>query len=276
MAKDSNKVRVPLTGSVWYSSNLAATIPDDLTTDPTINGFVDLGYTTADGVTFNLGREIEGIDAWQTSEVLRQLVTSEPKSASFTLRQLGRDEWLATNGGSITTLGSGVYRWEPAAGAIPEGILLVDFVDGTKNYRFGFRRAQQTAEVEFNLVRNDALNLPNTWTAIQPTDPAVKSFFMDTDDTAFAASAALSDDPVIESITPAGQAIGEHVYIEGVRFTGLTGITIDSEAVVSPVLVNDGLIDATIPAAVTTGVGVDVVVTTDKGSVTAVYVVSAT
>lgn len=274
MAKNASRVRVALTGSVWYNPDLNATIPSDLTTDPTSLGYADLGYTTADGVTFTLSREIEGIDGWQTSEILRQLVTAEPKQAEFVLRQLGRDEWLATNGGTITEQGTGIYRWEPTTGQIPEGILLIDFDDLGKEYRFGFRRAQQTAEVQFSLVRNDAVNLPNTWTAVQPFNADDKAFFMDTNDPAFAPTSAATT-PRLDTITPADQAIGESIYLQGVRFTGMTGVTVDGTAVVSPTLVNDGLIEAIIPAGVTTGSPVPVVVTTASGTGTQTYTVSA-
>ena len=265
-----------LTGSIWYNPDLNAAIPDDLTVDPTTLGYTDLGYTTADGVTFTLSREIEGIDGWQTAEILRQLVTAEPKQAEFVLRQLGRDEWLATNGGAVSELGSGtgIYRWEPKTGEIPEGVLLIDFDDMGHDYRFGFRRAQQTGEVQFQLVRNDAVNLPNTWTAVQPYNADLTSFFMDTNDPAFAPSAAAVL-PQIRSVTPPGQAVGEHIYIEGVRFTGMTGVTVDGKPVVGPVLVHDGLIDATIPAEVTTGDPVPVLVTTAAGSDSETYTVSA-
>lgn len=183
MAKDATKVRVALTGSIWFNPSLSAIIPTSLTADPTLNGFADLGFTTADGVQFTLGKEVQAIDGWQTTDILRQIVTSEPKSCSFTLRQLAREEWLATMGGTITTT-AGVHRWEPDTSQIVEGILLVDFEDGDNNYRFGFRRAQQTGEVQFSLVRSDAVNLPNTWTALQPATG--KAMFMDTDDPAFA------------------------------------------------------------------------------------------
>lgn len=273
MGKNATNVRVALTGSIWFNPSLAAVIPSNLTDDPTALGYIDLGYTTEDGVTFTLSKETEDLMGWQTADVLRKLVTSEPKAAAFTLRQLDQDTWLATNGGTITEITSGLYRWEPTEGQIVEGILLVDFRDGTKDYRFGFRRASQSGEVEFSMVRSDAVNLPNEWTALVPQSG--KAFFMDTNDPAFAPSAAAAD-PIITSISPAGQAIGEHVYIQGGNFTGLTGITVDTKAVASPVVVTDQLIDAVIPAAVTTAAPVNVVVTTASGSVTAQYTVSAT
>ena len=193
MAKNAQEVRVALTGSVWYRKQLTGTIPDlDATAaEMTAAGFVDLGYTTTDGVTFNFGREVENIEGWQTSLPLRRLVLAEPKSAAYVLHQTNRDTWLASMGGTVTELtpavddDPAVYRWEPDEGQIIEGVLLVDFSDQGREYRFGFRRAQQAAEVEFQLTRTAAVNLPNTWEALALSG-AQKSFYMDTNDPAFA------------------------------------------------------------------------------------------
>ena len=64
MAKDPTKVRVALTGNVWYEPSLSATIVTDPTEPPTTTA-VNLGYTTADGVTFSFSRETVDIDGWQ-------------------------------------------------------------------------------------------------------------------------------------------------------------------------------------------------------------------
>ena len=196
MAKDPTKVRVALTGNVWYEPSLSATIVTDPTEPPTTTA-VNLGYTTADGVTFSFSRETVDIDGWQTADPLRILVTNEPRSCSFTLRQTDRGTWLATMGGtvveSVPAAGGepAVYRWEPTVGKLPEGMLFIDFEDVTSAgvtvvYRFGFRRAAQSETVEFNLVRTDAVNLPNNWRALQPATG--KAMFMDTNDAAFAAA----------------------------------------------------------------------------------------
>lgn len=191
MAKNSKQVRVALTGSVFYIPEPITVLPAGLSDAPA--GAVDLGWTTPDGVTFTLGREVEGVDAWQTPNLLRQLVLSEPKSLSYTLRQLGRDQWLASMGGTVTELvpASGddpaVHRWTPSSGEIVDGTIIVDFSDMGLDYRFGFPFAQQTAAVEFSLVRNDAINLPNTWTALEPETSSLPVMWVDTNDPAFAA-----------------------------------------------------------------------------------------
>lgn len=76
--------------------------------------------------------------------------------------------------------------------------------------------------------------------------------------------------PVIVSLSPAGRKIGEQINITGRNFTGVTGVTIDGNAVtaVNRTLVSDSLIVATIPAS---SVGAaDVIVTTAAGASAAV------
>lgn len=70
--------------------------------------------------------------------------------------------------------------------------------------------------------------------------------------------------PFVGSVLPAGQSVGEDVVISGRYFTGMTGVTIDGVAVVSPLLVSDAAIAATIPAGAAGASAV--VVTTADGS----------
>lgn len=71
-------------------------------------------------------------------------------------------------------------------------------------------------------------------------------------------------EPVILSVTPSGQAVGDVVAIAGRNFTGMTGVTIDAVAVVDPILASDDLIMATIPTGAAGAA--DVIVTTADGS----------
>jgi len=61
--------------------------------------------------------------------------------------------------------------------------------------------------------------------------------------------------PIIESVGPTLQTVGEQVVIRGYKFTGTTGITIDAQAVGAATedftVVDDYTIVATIPASVT-------------------------
>jgi hypothetical protein len=74
--------------------------------------------------------------------------------------------------------------------------------------------------------------------------------------------------PLIESVGPAGQAVGEQVVIRGYNFTGTTGITIDAQAVGTATedftVVDANTIVATIPA--TVAGAAEVIVTNAAGA----------
>jgi len=56
--------------------------------------------------------------------------------------------------------------------------------------------------------------------------------------------------PIIETASPAGQAVGEQIVVRGYNFTGTTGITVDSETVDEFTVVDANTIVLVIPAAV--------------------------
>lgn len=76
-------------------------------------------------------------------------------------------------------------------------------------------------------------------------------------------------DPMIHSILPAGNKVGDTVVISGIHFTGMTGVKVDDKAVVAPLLASDDTIVIVIPTGVTAGQR-DVVVTTANGPSAAV------
>ena len=180
MPKDATRVRVALTGTV-YAADEGATIPADITVTPNAS-WLDLGYTTEDGVTLSVEQTTEDIPAWQSLEPLRVLVTAEPKGFNFTLRQLEKNTMLAAFGGSVVTVGANNYRWEPpTSGSVPTKAYILEFNDEALKYRFIYRRVNQTGARELNFVRSNAVNLPisyrvlaaspRTW-EVQTNDPA--------------------------------------------------------------------------------------------------------
>jgi len=186
MALDATQVRVALTGHVFFGPGV--------TTDPTgfsvagaLTGFKELGYTSDDGVSFSIGKEVEEIPGWQSMDPLRLLVTAEPKSASYTLKQLNRDNWAATFGGTFTTEGvapNEMTRWEPNDAEIVDGFFVVEFLDDGVTYQIGFRRAMNAANVEFAFVRSASVDLPHEMRALA-AGAGKKPWFLLTNDPAF-------------------------------------------------------------------------------------------
>lgn len=182
MAKDATKVRVALTGNIWVADENTA-IPADITVSPPAP-WVDLGYTTEDGVTVSVDQTTEDLPAWQSLEPLRILVTAEPKAFNFTLRQLEKSSFTTAFGGSVVTVGVNNYRWEPpVSGSIPTKAYLVEFLDDTIKYRFVYRRVNQAGARELNFVRSNAVNLPLSYRVLAATP---RTWEVQTNDPAFA------------------------------------------------------------------------------------------
>lgn len=182
MAQDATKVRVALTGNVWVADENTA-IPADITVAPPAP-WLDLGFTTEDGVTISIEQTTDDLAGWQSLEPLRTLVTAEPKGFNFTLRQLERASFVAAFGGTVTTLGANNYKWVPsAAGSQVVKAYLLEFLDGSYKYRFVYRRNQQSGAKEINLVRTNAVNIPMSYRVLAASP---QSWELYTNDPAFA------------------------------------------------------------------------------------------
>src|SRR5690606_10302775 len=174
------KVRVALTGTVYVAPEGTA-FPASISEAPG-EDWVDLGYTTEDGVEFTFGKEVTNILGWQTRDPLRKLVTEEPKSFSMTLRQLETATFTAAFGGEVTEDpgATGEYEWHPpAAGSLPVQAAIVEFVDEDVTYRFCFRRTSDEGEKTSTLVASDAVNVPLAPAVLAASPDA---WFVQTDD----------------------------------------------------------------------------------------------
>ena len=182
MAIDATEVRVAGAGKV-YAAPEGSTLP----TDPTAAldaAFVDLGYVTTDGVTFTHGRETEDLDAWQGTKV-RVLTLSEPYSVEFALMQTSADSLLLAFGGGSVTDNTTYWTFSPpAAGTNEVRALVIDFQDGTLNYRYVIPRAQVEGEISYTLTREGAVTYPISF-GVLDNDP---KFQIITDDNALSTS----------------------------------------------------------------------------------------
>lgn len=180
--QDVTKVRVALSGKIWVA-DAGATVPADITVTPNAS-WTDLGYTDEDGITFSLEQETEDIMGWQALEPLRTIVTSEPKMFSFVLRQMEKNTWLTAFGGSVETIGAGNYKWTPpSAGVQASKMFLLEFEDGSLDYRFAYRNCVQQGEREIQFVRENAVNLPLEYKVLAASPQTWELY---TNDTAFA------------------------------------------------------------------------------------------
>ena len=167
-SKQPTHVTVAGTGSVWVAPE-GTSIPTGLTDPP--SPWLDAGYTSEDGVTLSLSRDQEEINAWQTVDPVRVLITSEPKTIAFELLEFDRESIaLAFRGGTWTGVDPGPYEYEPPiAGAQDVRAMLIDGVDGDSKFRLVYPRVQLQGDVEFSLVRTDAVRLPLEFAVLAST-----------------------------------------------------------------------------------------------------------
>lgn len=185
MAKDTDEIVVGANGTIWIAP-VGTAAPASQSAAPGA-GWVDIGFTSEDGVTLTDSKTLESINVWQLQNPARRIVTERDTQVAFVARQWNADTVkLAFGGGEVTEVTAGNYKYEPPdPEEIAEYALMVDWHDGDKDYRFVMPRGMVTDNVETNLVRTAAADLPITFGAIG--DDGVKPFYI------------LSNDPVFET-----------------------------------------------------------------------------
>lgn len=186
MALDATEVVVAGTGHV-YRAPVDTALPTDIG-NALSGSWVELGYTTPEGVAFEFAKDTKDLFAWQSRDPIRTLILNEPKTATFTLMQWNNDTLdLALGGGEWTDTDTGV-EYEPAdAGFVNEVALIIEFTDDDKNYRFCFKRALNKNPFSFSTLPDDAANLPIAMSVLAPADGS-KAYKIQTDDAALAAT----------------------------------------------------------------------------------------
>jgi len=162
--QNAQDVVVAGTGAVYVAPEGTA-LPDDLAA--LASPWTDVGFVSEDGVQFTFSREQEDVNAWQVSTPVRVLVTNEPISIAYELIQFDRlTVQLAFRGGDFTGSAAPYTYTPPDAGTSDVRALAIDAVDGDYEFRFAFPRVQLSEDVEFSLVRSDAVRLPLTFSVL--------------------------------------------------------------------------------------------------------------
>jgi hypothetical protein len=154
---EASNVVVAGTGAVYVAPEATA-LPTDLEALPA--AWINTGYISEDGATFTISREQEDIAAWQSQEPVRVLITSEPKVIAFELMEFDEESLLLAFRGGTVVAGPPAKYTPPDAGASDVRAMVVDGVDGAYTFRFIFPRASLQGDVEWSLVRSDAIRLP--------------------------------------------------------------------------------------------------------------------
>lgn len=181
---DGTDIVVAGTGKIWVGA-VGAAEPAGIATTPGA-GWTELGYVSPDGVQFSFDRTVSDIFGWQSRDPLRTIITEEPKTISFSLMQIHEDTWkYAMGGGAVTSDGAAAFIYTPpAAGAVDERALMVEFTDGAKDYRIIYRRTMVNGAVTFSTVREDATVLPIEVRVLAPS-AGTAAWVMQTNDAGF-------------------------------------------------------------------------------------------
>ena len=188
MAQDAAEIVVASDGHISvapYGTTLPTDPVADLDTD-----FNELGYVTADGCTFTATPSVTDITSWQSATPTRRLVTARALTVAFQLQQFNPESFsLAFGGGEWTSVGAGAYRFDPPADTDPlaDWSLVIDAVDGDRNFRWVVNRGNVSDAVASNLVRTGAAVLPVTFSALAP-EGADRSWYFLSDAAEFAAA----------------------------------------------------------------------------------------
>lgn len=184
MAKDPDQITVGANGTVRVAP-VGTTEPADISASYDA-AWVDLGYTTEDGVTFKDAKTQEPIKVWQSFYPVRRIITERDFTAVFSLQQFaGAQVEFAFGGGEVTEDSPGKFRFTPPdPSVIDERAMAVDWTDGEKNYRLIMPRGMVTEAVETKVVRTTNQELPITFSVngSEDTDP----WYLLTDDPAYA------------------------------------------------------------------------------------------
>lgn len=172
-------------GRVLVTSVMNTTLPTNIAT-ALDNNFIDLGFISEDGISFETSVDVADISAFQSLLPVRKVVTGRAVSLSFTVREWSESAILLAFGGGEINETSGVFTYTPpaAADALYETRMVVEWSDGDKDYRLVIPRGVVTDGVSTSITRGAAADLPITYSVLA-TDESSDPFYLITNDPAF-------------------------------------------------------------------------------------------
>lgn len=146
MALTADNVVVGITGKVYVGAT-SATAPSSSTS--ALTGFTELGYVSADGVTFTTERATNQIRAWQNADLVRESVTEGTVTYAFTLLETTQEVVEAYFGASMV---NGKIELVPTSTGGRKSFV-IDVVDGAKAIRH-YVPAGEILGVEAQTIQN--------------------------------------------------------------------------------------------------------------------------
>jgi hypothetical protein len=164
---NASEIRVAGTGQIYVAPAHTAG-PADFTKKFDAP-WVNLGYTSADGVKFVKKDKLDPVDTWQTVAAIRYVFSDRDFSVKFALLQVNADTLPFVLGrGNATTPVPNTYEIA-AAPRVDEYALGIEFSDGPDIvHRFVIPRGVVTETDETAVTRTAAIKLGVTFSALTP------------------------------------------------------------------------------------------------------------
>ncbi|MCZ0987937.1 hypothetical protein [Streptomyces diastatochromogenes] len=174
------EIRIAGTGNVWWAP-AGTTVKE---TTALAAPWVNLGFTSSDGVKFNKKDKNDPVDTWQSMAPARFMLSDRDLTLKFQLLQMNKDTfpfYLGVPSSSIVASGSTTETTAQkidisgAPGGQDQRALAIDFTDnnGTKDlrYRLVIPYGAVSEVEELSLSRSGAVKLGVTFTALSGDDP---------------------------------------------------------------------------------------------------------
>lgn len=159
MANDSDKIIVGANGTVYVA--VTTTAAPTGVRSALAGGFKAVGFVSENGVMVSPSQQITPIMAWQSAYPVRKIVTSRGLELDFVLREFNAETLpFAFGGGSITGSHSAYTYTPPDPETLDVRSLIVDWQDGTKDFRLYVPNGQVTDLAAFTLSRTAPAELP--------------------------------------------------------------------------------------------------------------------
>lgn len=174
MADDATKVRVAVTGEVYYAAT-SATKPTNATSTPDAAFTANLiGYLSEDGISMSISTDVTDIKAWQNGDTVRKIQTGSDVTFQFTAIEMN-PKTLAAFLGNYTAVDSTSGSAQITGSALPHKAWVFDVVDGDARVRLVVPDGQVTERGDVPIGGSDAISLPFTLTAY-PDGSGVKAY----------------------------------------------------------------------------------------------------
>lgn len=141
-------------------------------------GWVDLGYTSENGITMTEAKSLNEKRGWPSPRVLRRWIATRDFNVAFTLIQFNTANLIRALGGGTVTEGTtggttptptGVFTYEPPTDEeLGEFALGVEWQDGADIYRLVVPEGLPGDNVDIPVNRSDSIMLPFNYMATVP------------------------------------------------------------------------------------------------------------